>query len=509
MGAVAVIDVKTGEPLAIASSPSFDPNQFSEGISSENWNALQSQNPRDLLSPRPLYNVAAKTAVSPGSTFKMITAIAALESGLNPNTPLYDGRYVTIRNRPYRCLLYTNTGGSHGSVNLYQALEVSCNYYFYDIASGMDYYRNQPLPFKDEISIEKIISYARQFGLGVPSGIELSETSIEAPSAEKKMEGTKNLLKKHLLDNAEEYFDDSVLKDKLELMRQVDEIVSWTEENPSRSVILKRIEKLGVRENQIASVTDTCKSTYFNYAQWTMGDVLNISIGQGENAYTPIQMANYIATIANGGVLNKVSLIRAVEGEGLVEKEPGTKVALRDEGHLDDVIEGMKRVVNGLHGTMRGSFAGLPVQVAAKTGTAQKSGKIQPPDEAEYVKEHLAEIDASLAWEDVESEMNRLLREYPNIYTSANRAVRKAVISLSRYSESEAERRLDAFKDSYKPFAWVVAMAPVDDPQIAVSVLIVQADSSGNATPIAKEVIAKYMELDKHYEDYSLETILD
>jgi penicillin-binding protein 2 len=506
VGSVVVLDVRNGEPLAIANAPGFDPNQFASGISNEEWNALQSQNPRDLLAPLPLYNVAARTAVQPGSTFKMITAIAALESGLDPKTRLYDGGRVHFGNRYYNCLLYTTNGTSHGNVDLYKALEVSCNYYFYDIATGMDYAKNKPLSYYGNINIDKITSYARQFGLGVETGIELSETAMGVPTAETKVALQKALLQRHLLDNAEEYFTAYILSDKELLMKNIKEIVGWTEENPSRSTLIERLGDVGIKEDLVSRVADTCKSTYYNFAQWTTGDELNISIGQGENAYTPIQMANYIATLGNGGVRNNVSLIRAMEGEGLVEKKPGVKVELSDDGYLGDAIEGMKLVVSGSNGSLRSAFSGFPAPVAAKTGTAQKSGKIQPPDEVEYIREHLSGIDSGLEWEAVEAEMNRLLTLYPHIYTSKNRAVRKAVTNLTSYSIGVIEGRIDQYKDSYKPFAWVVALAPADDPHIAVAVLIFQGNTSINAAPIAKEVIAEYLQLGKDYEDFSLET---
>jgi penicillin-binding protein 2 len=509
VGSIVVLDVKTAEPLAIANAPSFDPNLFATGIGNEAWNALQSQNPRDLLAPLPLYNVAARTAVQPGSTFKPITAIAALESGLNPNTRLYDGGFVMVGNRDYKCLLYSTSGGSHGSVNLYEALEVSCNYYFFDIATGMDFYRNKPLSYRGAIDIDKITSYAEQFGLGQYTGIELSETAAGVPNAATKMAMTKSLLKRHLYDNAEEYFTRDMLNNSAMLGSRIEEIVGWTEENPKRAEIIERMQDMGIKPDQISRVADTCKSTYFNFAQWTTGDELNISIGQGENAYTPLQMANYIATIGNGGIRNKVSLVKAVEDEGIRQKEPGVKVELSDDAFLDDVITGMKRVVSGSRGSLRSQFAGLPVSVAAKTGTAQKSGFIQPPDEVEYIREHLKGIDSSLTWEGVEAEMNRLMTQLPDIYTSENKAVRRAVINLSSYSSLKAEERMDAFKDSYRPFSWVVALAPAEDPHIAVAVLVFQGNSSLNAAPMAKEVIAKYMELEKQYRDYSLDTAIN
>ena len=91
---VVALDVKNGDVLAMASYPDFDPNLFANGISTADWKSLQSKNPRDPLAPAPLYNVAAKSAVQPGSTFKMVTATAALQCGLNPQQRLYDNGYV-------------------------------------------------------------------------------------------------------------------------------------------------------------------------------------------------------------------------------------------------------------------------------------------------------------------------------------------------------------------------------------------------------------------------------
>jgi penicillin-binding protein 2 len=104
----------------------------------------------------------------------------------------------------------------------------------------------------------------------------------------------------------------------------------------------------------------------------------------------------------------------------------------------------------------------------------------------------------------VEAEMYRLLDEYPDVYSSTNTAVRQAVINLSNGRVTTA--RIDAFKPDYDNFAWVVAMAPAEDPEIAVAVLLFQGGTAGYAGPVAKEIIAKYMQLDKEYQDFSIDT---
>jgi penicillin-binding protein 2 len=488
----------------MASYPAFDPNLFATGISKEDWDSLQSENPRDPLAPLPLFNVATRTAVQPGSTFKMVTATAALESGLDPKRKLRDGGAVRSGNRTYGCILWNMYGGNHGYLDLYEAIEVSCNYYFFDIATGRDFYRGTSLGLKERMDIEKITHYAEQYGLGLPTGIEITETVVPVPSEERKMSAMKNYLRNVLIGRAEMYFDKETVEDKELLMEQINTIVSWTEENPSRNTILERLKKLGVREDMVETVGDLCKFSYFNQAAWTLGDELNISIGQGENAYTPLQIANYVATIGNGGTRNKVSLLRGIEGEGLVEKEPGTPIGISDKEILKHITEGMRRVAHGGRGSARGVFANFPVSVAAKTGTAERAGKINPVNEVEYIKTHLNKINPALTWEQVETEMARLLREYPDVYASDNAAARQAVLNLSRGKVTTAS--IDRFKDDYDNFSWFVAMAPAEEPKIAVAVLLFQGGSGLYAAPVAREVIGKYLELDKMYENYILDT---
>lgn len=502
VGAVVALEVETGEVLAMASYPDYDPNLFSSGITAEAWASLQSKNPRDPLSPVPLYNVAARTAVQPGSTYKMVTATAALESGLDPSRRLYDGGYVQVGNRKYACLIWHTHGGSHGSVDLAKAIEVSCNYYFFDIATGRDFYRGVSLGYDKDISIDIISSYAKQYGLGLPTGIEISETITEAPSAARKMATMKSLLKNVLIGRAERYFKQEIIDDKSQLNTNIMEIVSWTEENPSRNELLKRMAKVGIRDDMIETVADLCKYTYYNQAQWTLGDELNISIGQGENAYTPLQMANYVATIGNEGVRNKVTLIKAIEGQGEVQREAGTKIDISTTDHLDSIIQGMKQVITGPSGSLRGPFAGFPVPVAAKTGTAERGGKINPPDEVEYIRTNIGRISPGMEMAAIEQEMARLIREYPDTFVTRDSAVRQAVINLS--GGSVTPEKLDAYKSNYDNFAWIVALAPADDPKIAVAVLLVQGGTSTIAGPMTREIIGKYLQVNKQVDAYPL-----
>ena len=83
--------------------------------------------------------LSARTAVQPGSTFKPVTAVAALKAGLDPNRRIYDGRYIEMGGHKFGCSNYNNGLGSHGYQTLAQGIQNSCNYYFYCIGTGIDW----------------------------------------------------------------------------------------------------------------------------------------------------------------------------------------------------------------------------------------------------------------------------------------------------------------------------------------------------------------------------------
>lgn len=166
-GAVVVMNVNSGEVLAMASYPDYTPADFVGGISNENWAKY-----RDNTS-KPLVNKAVQNSYSPGSTFKMVTAIAGLESGvINLNTTINDtGVYTKYRDYQPRCWIYTDYHRGHGYLNVSGAIEKSCNYFFYETS--------------DKMGIDNLVRYAKYFGLGRKTGIELqSETAGALASKE-------------------------------------------------------------------------------------------------------------------------------------------------------------------------------------------------------------------------------------------------------------------------------------------------------------------------------------
>lgn len=157
-GSCVVMNVKTGEVLAMASCPDYNPQSFANGISSEEWNNYSNNK------SYPLLNKCIQSAYEPGSIFKMVTAIAGLESGsINLTDRINDTGIYKKYGAEWKCWYYTDYHRGHGSLNVIGAIEKSCNYFFYETA--------------DRMGIDNLDKYAKYFGLGTKTGIQLPSES--------------------------------------------------------------------------------------------------------------------------------------------------------------------------------------------------------------------------------------------------------------------------------------------------------------------------------------------
>lgn len=436
-GALVALDVKTGEVLAMANYPSYDLNLFATGISQQDWNSLLSDS-KNPLSPRPLYNIAMLSAIQPGSTFKMITSLAALEKGVNPNTTVYCAGTMEVGDRHFSCWIYNMFGGAHGSQTMYEAIMNSCNFYYYTTVLGENLATHQPHTVK--VGAEDIISMAENFGLNSKTGIEIDipqETSGGVPSIDGKKINIRVYLRMFLEANIEKYLENGYKIDAGMKNEIVEEIVSWVDRDEplTRGEVYEGLEALRLDPEKMndynVPLVDIIKYTYLNQAVWNVGDNLNISIGQGNNAYTTMQMANYVATIANGGYRHNISVVKEIKTydgnkTDYVPTREAQRVNLSDYSYLDVVKEGMKLV--SLDDSAK-PYSKFPTVVGSKTGTAQNQGT--NPDTGK----------------------------------------------------------------PYDDFAWYVAFAPYDDPQIAVACLLFEGGSGRYPIPIVREVIGEYLKL--------------
>ncbi|MDR1208728.1 MAG: hypothetical protein LBK41_00185 [Clostridiales bacterium] len=314
-GSVVVVDVKTGGILAAASYPTYDNNMMLiQNFSSEYYARLMS----DPTSPT--WYRAFSSPRAPGSTFKMITATAALESGaITPSTRIIDRGVFTEAGEPYaNC--WIRTPGFHGSLNVAGALEVSCNYFFYETMYRMGSTKAGDL--LDGIStLNRYMSY---YGLNDRTGVEISEQYDSMPDDQTKVS------------------------------------------SPSYKEYREKERDPGVSGSKV---------------EWNDGDSIRTAIGQSYNDYTAASMAKYVATIAARGTRYQSHLLGAsVTAAGAVTLfEPvaeeqvfeGEAVSVSD-ATFDVIYQGMYAAAQGSRGTARTVFAGFPIKIGAKTGTAQE-----------------------------------------------------------------------------------------------------------------------------------------
>ena len=335
-GSVIVMDVENGEILCCVSSPGYDPNIFSDGLEIDVWNKLKTN------SRSPLLNRSMSGVYPPGSTIKMAVALAALENGvIDYNTKFYCNGSKELGTSTFHC--WAKDG--HGKLNLIEAIEQSCDVYFYEL--GL------------KVGIDKIALMMEKLGLGQYYDIEIDDKS------------------KGVVPNIE-----------------------W------------KIKRDGL--------------------QWTYGETLNASIGQGYILTTPLQLTTMVSRIANAKFSVTPTLI--------MNKDPNRFSHLKiNSQHMDFIKKSMERVVSGSNGTAKNYKIGSKnIEMAGKTGTVQ----------------------------------------------------------VVRISEAEREKGLIKNEDrpwKKRDHALFVGYAPASNPKYAISVVVEHGGSGSSvATPIARDIF-KYI----------------
>lgn len=346
-GALVALDPTNGEVLALVSMPTFDPNLFVDGISAADWKMLNEAGvPKNELN-KPLLNRAVYSAYPPGSTFKPFMAMAGLTHEKRKwEQKISDPGFFWFGGHRFM----DDKKGGHGAVDMYKSLVVSCNTYYYMLAS--------------DLQIERIASFMPQFGFGARSGIDLpgeGEGVLPSPAWKRK--------------------------------------------------------RFKTREQQ----------------KWYAGETISVGIGQGYNAYTPLQMAQAMATIANDGKRMRPHVLKAViDNQGQRQEFPPelvTEVDVKPE-YIARVRQALEDVTR--FGTGARAFAGAPYRSGGKTGTAQ-------------------------------------------VYS----------LKGGKYDKSN-ERMRD--------HSWYIAYAPAEAPKIALAVLVENGGfGAASAAPIARQVIDFYL----------------
>ena len=285
-GAAVVVNVKTGEPLAIASFPTYDVSTIIEKYAEL------------LATPNaPLFNRALMGAYAPGSAFKPCTAIASLTEGIiNQETKVKcEGVYTRYAAEGYspECWIWQQ-GYTHPEEDVVGALRDSCNYFFYTCGN--------------ELGVDLLGEYARKLGLGSKTGIELVET--------------------------------------------------------------------------LGNMSNRANHSDYTGTEWRIGDTLQAAIGQSDSIFSPLQLAEYCATVANGGTRHSASILKAIRnydyGDKIFERENEVMAVIDSaEWNWDAVHKGMHEVLNSpWNATNYLEWIGCKWKCAGKTGTAQKGAGI-------------------------------------------------------------------------------------------------------------------------------------
>ncbi len=337
-GAAVVLNIKTGEVLAMASCPDYNPSAFVNGIDTNTWNYYINGD------TKPLENKAISAMYSPGSTYKMVTALAGLETGaITTKEKIRDTGIYRKYNSSWKCW---NTSG-HGYLNVSEAIQHSCNYFFYEVG--------------DRIGIDTLSKYSYYLGLGHKTGIEL-----------------KGEISGVLASN-----------------------------------------QIAEQENRV----------------WNPGETISAAIGQSYNTFTPLQMARYVAMIANRGKKLDVTIVKSIvrpdgsevprdEYENYVNDKLGltpdnTEEMTFKEENINAILEGMRGVTSESGGTAYSTFRNFNIEVGGKTGSAQTG---------------------------IEGKTN----------------------------------------------AWFVGFAPFDDPEIAIVVFVRNGEHGSYTAEVARDIIAQY-----------------
>ncbi|MFO1381542.1 MAG: penicillin-binding protein 2 [Chitinivorax sp.] len=301
-GALVAIEPASGGVLAMVSRPGFDPNLFVDGIDPQNWKELNESD------DKPLNNRAIQGTYPPGSTFKPFMALAALETGKRTAAQaIADPGFYNFGGHRFR----DDKPGGHGYVDMYRSIVVSCDTYYYQLATDM--------------GIDAIARFMGELGFGSRTGVDVDgEKTGVLPSPE------------------------------------------WKR---------KRFRKPEMQK-------------------WYAGETVSIGIGQGYNAYTPMQLAHAVSTLANDGVVFKPHIVRFVEDpltsrRRAIEPTPIKTLPLQQK-NIDVIKRGMIGV--NTEGTGARAFAGAQYVAAGKTGTAQvfslKGSKYSEHGTKEHLRDH-------------------------------------------------------------------------------------------------------------------------
>lgn len=439
-GALVAMDPNTGRVLAMASYPDFDLSMFEGEIDKEAWNQLIADE------RNPMYNRAIAARDTPGSIFKLCTALGSLMEGvITTETTITDlGPYDSGLETDYKpsCWISASKRWQHTDLNISSAITHSCNYFFYTVGQGL--------------TSSGITKWAAQLGLTSKTGIELNgESTSFVGNQEKLYDSTRAFneqftskplyayytIRRKCLEIGEDrgivYDDDRIDRTAKSLMDLANTDYDKSEwPSHIRDILMT---ELGLPSNYIAN--NLLVNEFYSYVQdlrWTANETIMAAIGQSITQITPIAACRYVAAIANGGVVYNAQVVDKIisaSGEVILEKQPT----------VANVIEGGEEYFAAIQSGM------------AQLGSVENDG-------------------------------------------SASQVLSKCKYPIAAKTGTSQRTDLDVENN-----AWLVAFAPVGDPQIAIAVYIQNGYAGAQASQAVVDVVEAY--LDSQAERTSLATI--
>lgn len=434
-GAMVAMDPNTGRVLGMVSLPEYNLSMFNGGeVNNAMWNEV-------LTANNPLYNRAISTRDTPGSIFKLCTALAGLaEEVIYPWEKIDDegGYYKTNSVNPAKCWISESQRYLHKDQTIVEAIKNSCNYYFYEVSN--------------RLGISKLYEWAAKLGL-------TTKTNIELPAESTSFVGNQTMLYDPTRDVNDQYTAKPMLaakaiREKIEDIaiargtefpeETVDEVVntlllisvSYEQKSDWNRPIRECLQyDLGLPADYISN--NYLVNTMVTYLQdifWVPNETIMCGIGQSITQLTPICVARYVSAIVNGGTVYDAQIVDkiiAADGTIVLDKEPVVANRIEtDSTYFELIREGMEDVTSMEDGgTAAKYFQNAKYDIAAKTGTSQRT-------------------------------------------------------------ELDVENN-----------AWLVTYAPADDPQIVVVVYIQNGYAGSHASPAAIEVIEYYLDSLGYSED--------
>jgi len=387
-GAVLVMNVKTGEILALASYPDYDPNMFTDGIDETEYEQLFG-----AKSNQPTLNRAIGIRTASGSVFKMATGLAGLMEGkltvsemISDHSPYYyfvDDPTTKVEQNAPSCWI-TNTA-KHANLTLSRALTVSCNYFFYTVA--------------DRVGIERLNYWAGMLGMKGTTGVELpGELSVQIGGQKARYDCEKPLseqtsalprliynriynLLRSIRDQRELQISDEKLRTCADrLLRLMDG--EQRERGAEIREILKEEMNIPTGVSYAHTSWIVSISTWLEELRWKPTYTIQTGIGQGVMLVTPISIARYVAAIANRGTAYRATVLKEVDSaDGTVwfRNQPEAVESIdAPDAYWDAILEGMRGVVSPEDGgtassvfSMAFAYKGYLERISGKTGTAQ------------------------------------------------------------------------------------------------------------------------------------------